>query len=333
MAVSLGRAGSSVLIGVLTSSRGELQMEANRLLNESLRKFDERFVELAQKFSSELRPLGETIASIKLQPEPFVENLLRFSDAIVTARSKRAELKDLPVPPYDLWLPFKADHVPECDPGALAEASKDFQERIASLARYWKGLVPPLKEHDKELERLLNELVSLRQACNKSCSAVLSIKSSLFESSQTVWDELILRLIPTYVTSEDDFDRLVSHLYMAFDEGLRTDVRKWKHGQPLPAPLPRVAEVLHEGSFRHLGTLRNKTSGHDHKEEAFAVTPIYQELIKKTSIDRDDVTSWQQLQKALLEMLVGVLREVRDCFEETSNVASNDASNSAVAGR
>lgn len=329
MAVSLGRAGSSVLIGVLTSSRGELQMEANDLLKECLRKFEERFAPLAKQFTSVLRPLGETIARIELQPEPFVENLWRFSDAIVTARSLRAELKDLPVPPYDLWLPFKADHVPECDPVALAEASKVFQERIASLARLWR-MTPEseLKETDKELRGLLNELVSLRQACNKSCSAVLSIKGPLFESSQTVWDELHLR-IPTYVTSEDDFDRLVSRLYMAFDEGLRTDVRKWPRSGPLPVPLPRVAEVLHKSSFRHLGTLRNKTSDHDHKEEAFEVTPIYRELIKKSSIDRDDVTSWQQLQKALLEMLVGVLKEVRECFEETSN----DASNSAVAGR
>jgi hypothetical protein len=303
-------------------------MEANGLLEESLAKFDEKFVVLISKFPKELRPLGDAIESIERRPEPFVEDLLRFCDGIVTAR-KNPDLKDLPLPPYDLWLPFKAEYVPEWDAKALDDANGIFRARIVAFAKYWRLAVPAPRPPDPELVRLRDEIESLMESCNRRCSALPLIKSPLFEPSQTLCNDLFLRLIPTYVASEADFDRLVSNLYMAFDERLRKDVRQRKPERPLPAPLPRVAEVLHEGPFRHLGTLRNKTTGHDHREEAFEVAPIYRQLINKSAIDRDDVTSWQQLQKALLEMLVRVLKDVRQCFEQTPD----DASNSTGGGR
>jgi hypothetical protein len=304
-------------------------MEANILLEESLSRFDEKFRVLGPKFVSELRPLGDVIASIELQPEPFFDNLLKFADAVVAVR-KNTALRDLPVPPYDLWLPFKAEQVFKWDPSALEGANGIFQKRIRGLASLWRMIMdiqPTPQPSDPELTRLRDEIERLMESCNKRCSAL--IESQLFEPSKTLCNELFLRLIPTYVASEADFDRLVSHLYMAFDEKLRVDVRQRKPERSLPAPLARVAEVLHEGPFRHLGTLRNKTVGHDHKEDAYKVAPIYQHLVKKMAIDRDDIATWQHLQKALLEMLVGVLKEVLECFEPLST----DPSDSAAIGR
>src|ERR1035438_6103414 len=112
-------------------------MESDKLLEESLSRFDERFRVLAPKFFAELRPLGDVIEAIDLKPEPFVESLLRFSDAVVAARKNMA-LRDLPVPPYDLWLQFKAEHVYEWDPQALADANHIFQEKIRGIASLWR---------------------------------------------------------------------------------------------------------------------------------------------------------------------------------------------------
>jgi hypothetical protein len=114
-------------------------------------------------------------------------------------------------------------------------------------------------------------------------------------------------------------------LNVALDESLRPDVRKLDIAPP-PGPLARVKELLHNGDFRHLGALRNKSA---HGLDQSDVGLIYQKLIGKTFIDRDDVASWQQLQKALLEMLVDALKGVRNCFEPTAA----EASDSAATGR
>jgi hypothetical protein len=301
---------------------------ANKLLEESLGRFDQRFRVLAPKFFSELRPLGDVIANIELQPEPFVDCLLKFSDAVVTIRTKQAAVRELPVPPYDLWLPFKAEHVSKWDPQALEDASQIFQEKIRGIASLWRMLLEtqqPPRSYDPELMVLRDEIMNSMEACNRRCSALA--ESPLFDPSQTVCNELFVKLIPTYVASEADFDRLVSYLYMAFDEKLRKDVRQPKPERPLLGSLTRVVAVLHGGPFGHLGTLRNKfASCHDHKEDASKVAPIYRQLVQKDAIDRDDIATWQRLQKALLEMLRDVLKQVRECFGDSPAGAYDSAS-------
>jgi hypothetical protein len=304
-------------------------MDANRTLEESLGRFDDQFVNLAQAYTSQLKPVFDVITSIELQPEPFVENLLKFSDAVVTVR-RHVDLRDLEVPPYDLWLPFKTGMTQQWEPQGLEEAKQILQGRIVSWAQYIRNVVPiqaPERPKDPELVKLGGQIESLIEACNRQCDAV--VKSPLFAPSAPVYLELIARQIPSYVTSEVEFDRLLMYLYMAFDEKLRDEIRKWKPGQSLRPPLTPIAKELHEGPFHYLGILRNATAGHDQKQDVHRVTKIYQELIHRPAIDREDIAGWQSLQKALLEMLVDVLKRVRELF----NTGSGETAARAIGGQ
>jgi hypothetical protein len=303
-------------------------MEANNLLEDSLKKFAERFRAMAPKHFAELRPIGNVIRALSapdsLNEGAFVKNLVNLSEAVIEVRKNPASppsFRELPIPPYDLWLPFKA-HGAALEPKDLNKANDVFSKQVGELASTWE-LVEAMHENslesfaqrssEPELESLRNGIMNLYEYCNKRCSIVT--KAPLFEASQTACNDLFVRVIPAPVASEAEFDRLSLALYKVFDDRLRNDVRQPKPDKPLPAPLSEVVTLLHNGSFKYLGALRNKSAAHDQKEAAWKLVPIYEELIGARAIAPDDAKKWLELQKALLQMLFGVLRDVRRVFE------------------
>lgn len=307
-------------------------MEANEKLKDSLKRFVEKFDDLAPKHFSELKHLGDTIQAVSasgMKPETFVRDLVNFSAAVVEVRvsSKSIHaLKGLPVPPYDLWLPFKAKgRTPEQQ--ALTEAAHNFSERVGELARIWKVLVS--RENASEVQsqtRIDPALISLRDVilnryheCNKRCSLVTADKSRLFDPSDIAFSDLFTQLIPTPAGSESDFDRFILMAYVVFYERLRGDVRQYEPGQSLPDPLLRVVAICRE-HFKDLKILRNRAANaHDNKEKAWELAPVYRRLIGHETIDRDDAPRWLSLQKAVLEMLSKALKDIKGAFDSPND--------------
>jgi hypothetical protein len=307
-------------------------MEADRKLadsklNDSLKRFFKKFQELTPKHRSELEPIGRAVEAITTsgpKPETFVSDLLRFSAAVIEVRSSKgpSALKELPVPPYDLWLPFKAKgKMPQ--PNAVAAVSHDFTERINELSRFWRIVTDISSDNqipsDPKLLSLRNAIVNQYHECNKRCSLVTADKSRLFESSDIAFSDLITQLIPTPAGSESEFDRFILGTYVVFCERLRGDVRQHEPSQSLPDPLRRVAAICRE-HFKDLKILRNRAANaHDNKEKAWELAPVYRSLIGRDTIDRDDTAQWLKLQKAVLEMLSKTLTEIKGAFDQPND--------------
>lgn len=192
----------------------------------------------------------------------------------------------------------------------IRDYKKDLFERWPS-----DGLV--INRSTEDLTTLRDDILDLYEYCNKFCSVITIDKSPLFNPSQSAHSNLFVRLMPTPVHSETDFDRFVQALYLVFDERLRNDIRHPNSGRQLPNLLSEVRHVLHGGSFTDLGTLRNKFSpAHDNKESAWEILPIYQRLIGVNKpIASNDSANWQQLQKAVLRMVQDVLKNLKAIFQ------------------
>jgi hypothetical protein len=307
-------------------------MEANRILEDNLKRFVEKFEELAPKHFSELKSLGETIEDINTsnpEAESFVNNLIRFSTAVIEVRklSKSATmLKELPVPPYDLWLPFKAKgKMPE--PEALSKASQTFTEQLGELTRIWRLVVgrdrndqrDPLPTIvDPELLQLTRSINDQFTHCNKCCHEIAEFY--LFAPAPEIRDELFVHAMPLPVSSVRDFYLFILAVYKVFEEGLPTNIRRWKPGQQLEGPLTQVAEVLDGKPLRQLATLRHKLAGHGYSgDPPSELPPIYENLIGVRRIAPDDAPKWVLLQKAVLRVLLQVLKDLGKVFESSQN--------------
>lgn len=310
-------------------------MEADDMvgrLEGEMKKFAHKFGDVAAAHFTSLEPFGNEIVRLlqvmedDVRTEAFVARLVDFSRAVLEIQKESKSmpvLKELPLPSYDLWLPFKAKSKnPEAK--YLDEANRVFKESLAEMVTTWRrleqvrrreDLATSTKRADPALEALRDAILNLYEYCNKCCAAITANKTPLFAPSQTAHSNLFVRLMPYAVECEADFDRFILGLYLVFDERLRTDVRQRDH--QLPDPLAKISQILHTGHFRDLGLLRNTTTeAHDHKEESWNVVSIYQRLIGvRKPIAADDSTNWRRLQEAVLQMLLAVLRDVSDAFE------------------
>jgi hypothetical protein len=85
----------------------------------------------------ELRDIRAVLAEIDesgAEPSAFRRKLKDLAEAVIEARKTgRYLLRDLPIPPYDLWLPFKAQDLTSSDPEDIADAIeifKDFNHKV-----------------------------------------------------------------------------------------------------------------------------------------------------------------------------------------------------------
>lgn len=296
--------------------------QANGLLKESLNKLMKKLEKLEGDQLLEFQPIGDAIIEIQAadnSESSFIKNLIKLSDVVIEARKRTGSpLQDLPVPPYDLWLPFKVESLAPQSPEDLVKAFEIFSGELSGIASHWRPIASMLrkssepKSTDHELVELRDRMVDKLDDCNDCYSANIEKGKRLFNPTEGATHELFFRVIPVPVTSARDFSTFIIALYRVFDEGLPSEVRQWKkHKHDLPASVLRVAEEVLEGeSFTHMGILRNKFAVHDAKEEAATLAPIFHKLIGARSIATDDGPSWLRLQKAVLRMLLPVLNDV-----------------------
>lgn len=134
-------------------------MDANGLLEKSLDELAAKLDALAADHSQQLQPIRDAIMHIEerggMTAESFIRDLMELSGMVIQVRTQAASpaLRDLPVPPYDLWLPFKAEDLTRSDrvdlPGAIRIYNQmvdkcDFRSRSADQASIIAG-------HDKEI--------------------------------------------------------------------------------------------------------------------------------------------------------------------------------------
>jgi hypothetical protein len=107
---------------------------ATDFLESSLNKLAAKLDELGADHSSELDRIRDALVQIAirgLEVDDFTRNLKDLAEAVIHVRTKpgnTASLRELPVPPYDLWLPFKADDLADSDPHDLDDAVRIFKE-------------------------------------------------------------------------------------------------------------------------------------------------------------------------------------------------------------
>jgi hypothetical protein len=298
--------------------------EADGLLKRSLNKLMEKLGTLEGDQLVEFQPIGDVVTAIQAADNSeasFTKNLIDLSDAVIKVRIKSASpvLQDLAVPPYDLWLPFKAEASHSASSEALSDTIAIFREGMGELVSRWRPIAAMLrgaerKPFDQELLHLCQSINDQFNYCNRCCLDVAEFR--LFNTAPEISTELFARGMPSPVTSAHDFSVFIIAVYNVFDEGLPKDVRKRKPESQLPEPLTQVAEVLHGESFGYLGTLRNKLV-HGNNQPPEELSLVYEKLlgVGVRTIARDDGPKWLQLQKAVLGTLFKVLEEVRQIFD------------------
>jgi len=122
---------------------------ANKLLEDSLNSLASKLGELAASHSSELQPISATLAEIDARSTDitsFKRNLKALAGAVIVVRKSSAPplLKELPIPPYDLWLPFVAQDANVPVDENLKDAMRIFGEKVNTLVRVFLApIIPP----------------------------------------------------------------------------------------------------------------------------------------------------------------------------------------------
>ncbi|HEV7892056.1 MAG TPA: hypothetical protein VGP08_15530 [Pyrinomonadaceae bacterium] len=115
-------------------------MTANILLGASLEALAAKLGELGDTYPSELKPVCEALAAISArggETDDFRRNLKDLAEAVIHVRTRPGSpqrLRELPVPPYDLWLPFKAEDLTPSDPEDIVDAVRIFNHKVSELA-------------------------------------------------------------------------------------------------------------------------------------------------------------------------------------------------------
>jgi hypothetical protein len=296
-------------------------VEAHEQFEESLRKLVERFNALAPRHFEELRPIGDALSSIKPTNEKdkslFLRDLKSLSAAVICVRKRTensAAAKDVPVPPYDLFLPFRSE-APKPDAAVFDKAISSFNKTVQELSDTWAPYATVSTSvtqnlTNPKLQLLRDRIVEQIDRCN-----VLIVDFDLFKPSLKAYTDLIHRKLAVTVTSVDDFKSFIASLHQVICEGLPNEVRKWQLGQTLPLNLTQQALTIIKGeAFRHINILRNKSS-HDDADARRELAPIYQKLIGVPAIPRDDSELWLGLQIGLLENLASSLEQLSRTLE------------------
>jgi hypothetical protein len=291
-------------------------VEANEQFEEGLRKLVERFNALAPRCFEELKPIGDALPTINRINEKdqglFLRDLKRLSAAVIKVRKKpenSASTKDLPVPPYDLFLPFRSEG-PATDAAVFDKAIGTFNKTVQQLADTWAPYATysaALTQNptNPKLHSLRDRIVEQIDRCN-----VLTVDFDLFKPSLKAYTDLVHRKLAAPVSSVDDFRSFITSLHQVIWEGLPNEVQKWKQGQSLPFNLTDEAwSIIRGETFRQINRLRNKAN-HDDTDARRELAPIYQKLIGVSAIPRDDSRLWLELQIGLLENLASSLEQL-----------------------
>ena len=114
-------------------------MTASKLLEKSLDELTKKLKELVVSYPAELQPVCDALAAINsrgTETSSFRRNLKELAAAVIQVRAltgSASRLRELPVPPYDLWLPFKAKDSTTTDSEDLIEAMKIFNHKVTTL--------------------------------------------------------------------------------------------------------------------------------------------------------------------------------------------------------
>ena len=115
-------------------------MNANEFLEDSLDRLAADLDALWADHSSELEGIRQALANIAgrgTEPGEFRRSLMELAEAVIDVRKAHRghqSLGKLPVPPYDLWLPFKARDFAPSDPEDLSETAPMFNHKVSQLA-------------------------------------------------------------------------------------------------------------------------------------------------------------------------------------------------------
>jgi hypothetical protein len=296
-------------------------VQVNTQLADNLQKLMEQFRTLTSKHFQELKPIGDALIEIKRsegKDKEFVRNLKTLSSAVIAVRKEprnSASVRNLTVPPYDLFLPFKSNSTGRNDSAVFDDAAiKTFNEAIQQLNEHWAPFAvaqetrePNLSNPDLRLLRV--RILAQFEKCND-----LS-EFDLFKPTLKAHTDLFERKIATAVTRHDEFRTFITSLCQVFCEGLPNEVQKWQTGQALPLDLnQRTLDVIKGKAFSQIRRLRNKIN-HDDPDARLELAPIYQSLIGERGISSDDSERWLALQIAILENLASALEQLSRTLE------------------
>jgi hypothetical protein len=114
-------------------------MTVDKVLEDSLEKLTKKLTELMVTYPAELQPICaalNTIVSRGMNTDGFRRDLKDLAEAVITVRRTSgapAPFRELPVPPYDLWLPFKAADLTPADAEDLSEPAQVLNHKITAM--------------------------------------------------------------------------------------------------------------------------------------------------------------------------------------------------------
>lgn len=115
-------------------------MTANVLLEDSLERLAKKLNELMDNYAAELQPICAALTTMinrGMETDGFRRDLKDLADAVITVRKTSgapAPFRELPVPPYDLWLPFKAADLTPADAQDLSEPARILNHKVTAMA-------------------------------------------------------------------------------------------------------------------------------------------------------------------------------------------------------
>ena len=309
-------------------------MDTATLLRKSLDRLNERVQDLDEDEDLEFQDVGDAVMRIQEtaseESVTFIENLVTLSKAVIKVRTRsKGRLRDLPVTPYDLWLPFKAKGSTLREPIYDADVIKVFNEEINDIASRWRPIAARLRRRtepkpiDQDLLNLRDRILDQYNYCNNCSSGAikgLRIFKAPEESGTTELSgatELFVRILPIPVTCPADFKVFIGSLHQVFYESLK-NFKASVSNHPDPARFTNAMEIINGEAFKSLNVLRNKWS-HADSNAAQTLAPIYEKLVGVTAIERDNATAWLTLQKAILKMLAGTLDSLALSLPKTTS--------------
>lgn len=315
--------------------------DANALLEKSLREFGEKFETLEAHFGG-LMPIGEFLSDFRElnadEPDAFVRGLVEFSAAILNVRNEfdfeaaveirrdtGAAFEDLPVPPYDLWLPFKAEGSTPNPNVDLAAAIKIFNEamgRLASTWQAWKRKRLPQPEDPRFNLDVIDLMLKMREVyrfckncCNKAAKEIIS-SLALFVANSDDELALLMGFVHPPVQSRAEFETFMIVFHKVFYDGLKQRFNKLKKDGHLTGALASAEGALKREFPQAFQTLRHRAAhSKTEEEEAFEeVANATETLIGLSYIAPDNAAGWTRLQKTVIIGQLDVLNEIVRAF-------------------
>lgn len=143
-------------------------MTSTELLSESLTGLRDKLAEVPQEHLPEIEKIREAIAAFEPEDEDadrFAKRIVGLAEAVIETRKHATIhlLRSLPVPPYDLWLPFKAANLR----GSLDNEHIRGANRVVNRVLGGLALAP----RDPKLTKLIEEQKKLTEEHQKTQSA------------------------------------------------------------------------------------------------------------------------------------------------------------------